>query len=1277
MVNALSSADGQSDPVPSNVPPVPISGFGVKLMSEVFSCSLQSTFREFDFEANDESPRVRDNSYIYTLATREPLIELYIGGISPLDNVSIVSKRVFVGLEVENVSLFQVPFSAQEALNDCTGLRVVGPRACDGDFRIPLLHGSGFGTTEAIPEPTDPLVRPARPCVLSVATLISTNTALSTRSTNLLIELQDVVLRYDPLSRWINNLVDLVALLSLADMLGQTKLQREALRTRRRLQFLMNNVEPRERERTISGESPSNHLFQTLNLSVTVRRALIDYCSLHQQSNSYPGTKTNYLDPMLGFRFLLSIGHLTVGSNIVAKAPQFGLKIGASEITIRLTNSIFRDPRFEMIPIDIHGIPVSSSVHNFQAMYQSFEEFLSLHAFVRMGTVEKLEIMLRTKDSGGNGYLTSSGSDGDARMDLSVSVGGVVFFGCADSLQLLVQSIEYFSAQLSRVATASDALFPEEPLPAVGQTPEREVPRAENVDDSGGLLWEDEGFGPSAPDRGTQKVFKQTEEGLVIGNPRLKPSYLRPVSSPHFQKNEGADVSSRPVSILESLEPSMFAPRGGSSSNATSLPRNESWAVSETEQYTAIFDYDDVGSAQHVQPANTEGYKNMSRLDRKIAFSTKTYDTAGHLSPSTSSPRPLDGDDLVEEETTSFMRHVIDRDSSDEEEPSNLTSNANAYSGLNDQQYIKSHLSKGWDMFHRNYTSEDLELDALNESVWSHAPSASLLGSLPHIDLGSSVAVHNDDIECHDDNPNRDTASTMSSSYTEFKKTMLDASIISDANMARSIRAPPRAPRPRVVDSFGYNLTTYQEERSRLQGEDSFVVVDTISEGEANEAPEQGRWLSGQKELKQSQINPYHVPIVTSNDIDIPEFENQPPRVIIRLTISAIRFRLYSGSDWAVPEAPYGPHSLAIQRRMKAIKFHEDMLHLKRSKSKHEKHNQSSATYKKPPVQTRDIIELILHTATLHVRMYDLSLESPATTPIKLQMIRVHDILVTHTRPGLRTRRVLGYWRSDKTPRESNAPMLQITVASYSCPSVQVAAYDVKSNKARDAMNSLHRMSISLLPLRCYLDAHFIDLLRSIVGDIGSEAEGPVPKSSRTTTIASPVDVAVAKDATLPTPSLFFQHWYMAPISMKIDYEPRVFDVAKFKGGDYFELLNCFPPDGLEITMKVIRLSGVSGVMAGITNTLRIWVDEVNANLLANVANVLSSTAPLRGIASIGRGVHQHLLVVPAKEFSRGGLTGAARSVMGGFASVAQTVAKESLHAGHKVRTETIISIFT
>lgn len=1272
----VSSSEGANVMPPVSAQPNIISGFGMKVMSEVFVCSLESSFREFDHAATDETCRIRESAYCYTLSTREPLIEVYIGGVNPKDRASVLSKRVYVGLDVENVSFFQVPIKSRD--DDAViavGLRVVGARASDADFHVPLLHGTGFTSMRSEHSEDED-----RPCVLSIATLISTNASLNTRSTNLSIELRDVVLRYDPLSRWINNFVEVVSPVPLSDMLEQSINGRRQLHALRSVDKSAIVIERDvQRDGALEG-SPGSSLFQTLSLSVVVRRALIDYCSVHSEREG--GIERDGLDPIPASRFLLSIGNLTIGSSIVSKAPQFGLKISASDITIRLSNTIFNDPRFEMVPIDINGNIVSANCPNFFVYYHSFEEFLALHAFVRMGTVENLEVMLRTREGGDNfsaaDHLATGASDEDVRMNVLVSVGGVVFFGCADSLKLLAASLELYSAQLNRVFLASEALFPEEASGPMDDTDRPGEEGKQNKDET----WEEEydDFGPHQSNQGT-KLFKTTEEGLVIGNPRLKSPYLRPIL-PTSLTND----TQRRASILESLEPAMFAPR--ESVTSVSLARNESWAVSEPEQFAAWYDYDDAASVKSTRLNNETQIGHSTRFDRKIAFSSKTYDVAG---PSVAVTRPLDGDDVIDEDQ-SFMRHVIDGDSSDEDDATgsvsghtNVKSASVSTIGCNDANRKASN-DGGWGFFQSNRLQEEFELGSVDDDAAGMPPvagSQSILESLPRIDLnlGASTPKDEEDIEIYGESEGgavEDSNASISSSYAEFRKNICDASMISEANITRSIQMHPKMP-PRAVDPRGHNLTTHLEERSRLLGEDSFVVVDTVSEAEANEAPDHGRWLSGQRELKPSQINPYHVPVVTSNDIDVPEFERKAPRALIKLAISAVRFRLYSGYDWTGPDHPHGPHALAVQRRVRAIDDHNSSMHIRSAKSRHNAaFDPKQQSNKKPPVQTRDIIELIFHKIALQVRMYAISHEDALVTPVKLQSLRIHDVLVMHTRPGLRSRRVLGYWRSDKAPRESSAPMLQVTVATYSSPlpNEGIQGQQNKTDSA-ESVDSLHRMSISLLPLRCYLDAHFIDMVRNIVATMASDATEPStaelksspnnnpPKKIGSTNVDSEHGDNTA--STSPPSTIFFQHWYMAPISMKIDYEPRAFDIAKFKNGDYFELLNCFPPDGLEITMKVIRLSGVSGLMSGVQSTLRIWVDEVNANLLANVANVISSTAPLRGIASIGRGVHQHLLIVPAKEFSRSGLSGAARSVMGGFASVAQTVAKESLHAGHKV----------
>ena len=145
---------------------------------------------------------------------------------------------------------------------------------------------------------------------------------------------------------------------------------------------------------------------------------------------------------------------------------------------------------------------------------------------------------------------------------------------------------------------------------------------------------------------------------------------------------------------------------------------------------------------------------------------------------------------------------------------------------------------------------------------------------------------------------------------------------------------------------------------------------------------------------------------------------------------------------------------------------------------------------------------------------------------------------------------------------------------------------------------------------------------------------------------------------------VFFHQWKMSPISLKIYYEPRAFDLVRFQSGDYLEILNCFPLDGLEITMKKIHLYGVTGIQSGLDSTLRIWVDEIRDNQLSTIATILAGTAPLKGVASIGKGLHHNLIVMPRKEFNRRGASGALHSVAGGVVAVSNTVVREALHVG-------------
>jgi hypothetical protein len=112
--------------------------------------------------------------------------------------------------------------------------------------------------------------------------------------------------------------------------------------------------------------------------------------------------------------------------------------------------------------------------------------------------------------------------------------------------------------------------------------------------------------------------------------------------------------------------------------------------------------------------------------------------------------------------------------------------------------------------------------------------------------------------------------------------------------------------------------------------------------------------------------------------------------------------------------------------------------------------------------------------------------------------------------------------------------------------------------------------------------------------------------------------------------AMFFQNVWFAPIELKINYEPAPVDLSALQHGDSIQLLNLFPIDSLELTLKKIKMSGLTGFGAVLSHSIEHWVKDIYAN---QMHRVISGTAPFRGLSNIGTGL-QNLLLIPAKEYS-------------------------------------------
>lgn len=135
-------------------------------------------------------------------------------------------------------------------------------------------------------------------------------------------------------------------------------------------------------------------------------------------------------------------------------------------------------------------------------------------------------------------------------------------------------------------------------------------------------------------------------------------------------------------------------------------------------------------------------------------------------------------------------------------------------------------------------------------------------------------------------------------------------------------------------------------------------------------------------------------------------------------------------------------------------------------------------------------------------------------------------------------------------------------------------------------------------------------------------------------------------------------------IRAKIDFRCGNFNINALRDGDYSQMLNVFPLDGLEIDLQQIDLRRAVGVMGTINKSLEIWVNDMYERQLHRV---ISGTAPLRGLSKVGDGL-QNLIYIPMAEFKKNGFDrNFLNSLTNSAGSFLYTVTTEALHASHQL----------
>ncbi|KAJ3182923.1 autophagy- protein 2 [Gaertneriomyces sp. JEL0708] len=228
-----------------------------------------------------------------------------------------------------------------------------------------------------------------------------------------------------------------------------------------------------------------------------------------------------------------------------------------------------------------------------------------------------------------------------------------------------------------------------------------------------------------------------------------------------------------------------------------------------------------------------------------------------------------------------------------------------------------------------------------------------------------------------------------------------------------------------------------------------------------------------------------------------------------------------------------------------------------------------------------------------------------------------------------RWRKFLSYLRptGDELPRETSSSMVTFHLSSVR-----------PSPGAADEL----RLKLQLLPIRMHVDQ---DALNCLIRFFSFKSPG----------------VRADSEADVPPDSTFYQTFDIEPISLRVDYKPKKVDFANLRGGNYVEMLNFFPLEGAEMTLRRVRLSGVQGFSKILEGVLSQWLPHIKNT---QVPNMMSGVSGVRSLMNLGSGLAD-LVVLPIEQYKKDGRM--MRGLQKGARSFARAATTETIKLGTRL----------
>jgi autophagy-related protein 2 len=277
-----------------------------------------------------------------------------------------------------------------------------------------------------------------------------------------------------------------------------------------------------------------------------------------------------------------------------------------------------------------------------------------------------------------------------------------------------------------------------------------------------------------------------------------------------------------------------------------------------------------------------------------------------------------------------------------------------------------------------------------------------------------------------------------------------------------------------------------------------------------------------------------------------------------------------------------------------------------------------------------------------------------ANLPVKATLTQnvvmgVHDVKIIDRLRNSPYDNLLFHWSSKPGPRDDDSDMMSLHFMEISSSRLKEGSQEDKEEREP---GKEYRLRCMFLPLRVNLAQaalkHFHQML-SFTRPSGERNNGRHNRRRR--------GKAATKKNSSST-GMFFQTFELQQIPLKMDYQPQNTDFQAIRDGNMKEVLNLLPIEGMEITLKNIKLHAIEGIDAALGQCASSWVDDIyHRQLYQYLAGV--NVPPLRSLSKLGQGAAQ-LVLLPLRNFQDGRRIG--HGVMNNVEDLAHTAVVETMN---------------